>query len=69
MARVKTRATTKRAWIFAGGEKSAGGASERIFLAGEKSACFDPGHPNRLTINRARTELMSRQDGICSRSL
>ena len=34
-ARVKTRATNERAWFFAVGEKSEGGASERIFHAGE----------------------------------
>jgi len=38
----ETRATTERAWIFALGEKSGGGVSERVFLAGENARVSPP---------------------------
>ena len=44
--RGKIRTTTERAWFFAEGEKSEGGVSERVSLAGRKRACFPPCSPS-----------------------
>jgi len=55
--RWKTRTTTKRAWFPAEGGKSAGGVSERIFLAGENARVF---------LRTPRTALSLPQAALCT---
>ena len=62
----ETRATTERAWFFAEGEKSEGGASECVFHA-EKRTCFAPESPSPAFMP-LRTDIRCRK-GMAGRAI